>query len=118
VRAIRHRTYPTGEIDMNKMIIAALTALLACGGAQAADASPNAAADSRCEAAAIDKNGKPLVGAARSSFMQKCHRETMHKTDCEARALSKDGKPLAGAAKNSFMRKCEEDMKQAAPTNQ
>jgi hypothetical protein len=115
VRAIRHRAYLTGEIDMNKMIIATLTALLTCGSALAADASPDAAADSKCEAAAIDKNGKPLVGAAKSSFMQKCHREAMHKTDCEARALSKDGKPLAGAAKNSFMRKCEEDMKQAAP---
>ena len=103
---------------MNKMIIATLTALLTCGSALAADASPDAAADSKCEAAAIDKNGKPLVGAAKSSFMQKCHREAMHKTDCEARALSKDGKPLAGAAKNSFMRKCEEDMKQAAPAAQ
>ena len=39
---------------MNKMIIAALTALLACGSALAADANPNAAADSKCEAAAID----------------------------------------------------------------
>ena len=74
-------------------------------------------ADGLCEFRPLgkDKNGKPLVGAAKSSFMQKCHREAMHKTDCEARALSKDGKPLAGAAKNSFMRKCEEDMKQAAP---
>ena len=87
---------------MNKMIIAALTALLACGSALAADASPNAAADSKCEAAAIDKNGKPLVGAAKSSFMQKCHREAMHKTDCEARALSKDGTGCEADGKLSF----------------
>lgn len=45
-------------------------------------------------AQAVDKNGKPLAGAAKSSFMKKCQREA-----CEAQAIDKNGKPLAGAAK-------------------
>jgi opacity protein-like surface antigen len=102
---------------MNRLIAAlatSLCALLATGNALAADApgAEQAAADSKCQAAAIDKNGKPLAGAAKSSFMRKCHADAM-RSGCEARALSKDGKPLSGAAKNSFMRKCEEDAKPA-----
>ena len=31
-----------------------------------------APADASCEAKAIDKNGKPLAGAAKTSFMKKC----------------------------------------------
>ena len=50
----------------------------------------------------MDKNGKPLAGAAKSSFMKKCQREA-----CEAQAIDKNGKPLAGAAKNSFVKKCQ-----------
>ena len=30
------------------------------------------AADATCEAKAVDKNGKPLAGAAKSSFVKKC----------------------------------------------
>ena len=46
---------------------------------------------------AVSKDGKPLTGAAKASFMKKC---------CEDSAKSKDGKPLAGAAKNSYVEKC------------
>jgi hypothetical protein len=46
---------------------------------------------------AVSKDGKPLAGAAKTSFMQKC---------CEDSARSKDGKPLAGAAKASYVEKC------------
>ncbi len=35
----------------------------------------NSAAKSDCEAKAVGKDGKPLVGAARSSFMKKCMAE-------------------------------------------
>jgi len=28
-----------------------------------------------CESRAVDKNGKALVGAAKTSFLQKCERE-------------------------------------------
>lgn len=103
---------------MNRLIATALAtslcALLASGNAVAADppGAEQAAADSTCEAAAIDKNGKALAGAAKSSFMRKCRADAM-KSGCEARALSKDGKPLSGAARNSFIRKCEEDAKKA-----
>ena len=53
---------------------------------------------------AIDKNGKPLAGAALNSFMTKCAKDT-----CEPKAIDKNGKPLAGAAKASFMKKCQSD---------
>ena len=59
-------------------------------------------AQEACETKAMGKDGKPLAGAAKSSFMKKC----MH-DGCEAKAMSSDGKKLAGAAKNSFMKKCE-----------
>jgi hypothetical protein len=53
---------------------------------------------------AVDKNGKPLAGAALNSFLKKCKREA-----CEPKAVSAEGKKLSGAAKNSFMQKCEKD---------
>lgn len=65
-------------------------------------ASGSAFAANDCAAQAVDKNGKPLAGAAKSSFMKKCQRET-----CSTQAIDKNGKPLAGAAKNSFMKKCQ-----------
>ena len=55
-------------------------------------------AQGSCAARAISEDGKPLAGAARTSFMKKC---------CEASALDKDGKPLEGDAKASFLEKCQ-----------
>ncbi|MBE7423814.1 MAG: hypothetical protein HS110_15520 [Zoogloeaceae bacterium] len=60
-----------------------------------------------CEAKAISKDGKPLSGAAKASFIKKCEREAA----CEAKALSKDGKPLYGAAKTSSIKKCLSEAK-------
>jgi hypothetical protein len=60
------------------------------------------AAQDTCESKAIDKNGKALAGAAKTSFLKKCKREA-----CEPKAVSAEGKKLAGAAKNSFLKKCE-----------
>ena len=55
-----------------------------------------------CQAQAVTKTtGKPLNGASKTSFVNKCMRST-----CEAKAVDKNGKKLAGAAKNSFMAKC------------
>ena len=54
-----------------------------------------------CETKAVSKEGKPLSGAAKLSFLKKC------KTDaCAGKALSSEGKPLSGAAKASFLKKC------------
>jgi hypothetical protein len=50
-----------------------------------------------CASKAMSKDGKPLAGAAKTSFMKKC---------CEDSAMSKDGKSLAGAAKKSYVDKC------------
>jgi len=70
------------------------------------------AADSGCEAKAVDKNGKALAGAAKTSFIKKCEKEAgagAAGAACEAKAMDKNGKPLAGAAKASFVKKCEKD---------
>jgi hypothetical protein len=63
----------------------------------------SALADDSCESKAVGKDGKPLAGAAKTSFLKKCKADA-----CEPKALSADGKPLAGAAKTSFLKKCEE----------
>jgi hypothetical protein len=53
-----------------------------------------------CATKAMSKDGKPLAGAAKTSFVKKC---------CEESAVSKDGKPLFGAAKTSHVTKCMKD---------
>ena len=83
-----------------------LTALLA---ACALVAGPALAADAAgCEAKAVGKDGKPLAGAAKASFMKKCNKEAAGDVAkaCEAKAVGSDGKTLAGAAKKSFVTKC------------
>jgi len=72
---------------MNRIIVAALISSFAIGSAMAQS----------CESKAVSKDGKPLSGAAKTSFVKKC---------CEDSAVSKDGKPLSGAAKTSFVTKC------------
>lgn len=115
---------------MNKLIVTAVATLFAASLAFAqapaakGDAKPAAApsmpaaaaAGGDCEAQAVDKNGKPLHGAARSAFMKKCTGGSgpvgeAKGQDCEARAVSKAGKPLHGAAKDKFMKKCAADAK-------
>ena len=79
---------------MKKIVLAAIVATFAAASAFAQDAS--------CESKAVGKDGKPLAGAAKTSFMKKCMADA-----CAAKAVGSDGKPLAGAAKTSFMKKCE-----------
>ena len=55
-----------------------------------------------CESKAVSAEGKPLHGAAKTSFIKKCKRDA-----CESKAVSAEGKLLHGAAKNSFMAKCK-----------
>jgi hypothetical protein len=86
------------EITMRKIALAMLVLVFASG----ASLAPAVAQNMSCESKAIDKNGKPLAGAAKASFMKKCTRSA-----CAEKAIGKDGKPLAGAAKSSFMKKCE-----------
>jgi hypothetical protein len=78
---------------IRKVLLAAVLATFAVGSAMA---------DDSCDSKAMGKDGKPLAGAAKTSFMKKCMADS-----CAAKAMSADGKPLAGAAKNSFMKKCE-----------
>lgn len=99
---------------MMKQIVAVLGATFFCASlahAQAAaPAAPatGAAAAGNCEAQAVSKSGKPLTGAAKTSFIKKCEGGgASAAASCEAKAVSKEGKPLAGAAKASFMKKCE-----------
>ncbi|MDE2062655.1 MAG: hypothetical protein KGJ00_09605 [Bradyrhizobium sp.] len=76
-----------------KILLAGLVVAFAGGAAFAQES---------CDAKAVGKDGKPLAGAAKASFMKKC----MHDS-CETKAVGSDGKKLAGAAKASFMKKCE-----------
>lgn len=78
---------------MKKLLLAAIVASFAAGSAFAQDS---------CESKAVGKDGKPLAGAAKTSFMKKCMAQA-----CATKAVGSDGKPLAGAAKTSFMKKCE-----------
>jgi hypothetical protein len=78
---------------LRKLIVAAFVLTFAGGAAFAQET---------CETKAVGKDGKPLAGAAKTSFMKKCTTDT-----CATKAVSSDGKPLAGAAKTSFMKKCE-----------
>jgi hypothetical protein len=79
---------------MKRIFLVAILATFAAGSAFAQDAS--------CDAKAVGKDGKPLAGAAKTSFMKKCNHDA-----CVAKAVSADGKPLSGAAKNSSIKKCE-----------
>ncbi|AND89478.1 hypothetical protein ACVIWV_003561 [Bradyrhizobium diazoefficiens] len=78
---------------LKRIFLAAIVATFAAGSAFAEDT---------CESKAVGKDGKPLAGAAKTSFLKKCKADA-----CTPKAVSADGKPLAGAAKNSFMKKCE-----------
>jgi hypothetical protein len=95
---------------MIKFIAVALASLLFTGVAHA----QAPAAGGICEAKAVGKNGKPLAGAAKTSFMKRCNADAATAsatTSCQAKAVDKNGKNLAGAAKNSFMKKCVADTK-------
>jgi hypothetical protein len=84
---------------MRNLIVAALVSLFLANTAFAAS----------CEEQAVDKNGKKLAGAAKTSFMKKCERDAA--PSCESRAVDKNGKKLSGAAKASSIKKCEKDAK-------
>jgi len=98
--------------NMNKVLTVALSSLFAAG----VMFSQVATAASDCEAKAVGKAGKPLAGAAKTSFIKKCEAESggaapAAPSGCADKAVGKNGKPLAGAAKTSFMKKCEADAK-------
>lgn len=78
---------------MKRLFLAALVMSFTIGSAMA---------QTTCESQAIGKDGKPLAGAAKTSFVKKCKKDA-----CQIKAVGKDGKPLFGAAKNSFMKKCQ-----------
>jgi hypothetical protein len=92
-RANSHQFGPRWEGNTKRLIVATTVFMFAVGGAFAQEA---------CETKAVGKDGKPLAGAAKTSFMKKCQTDA-----CEAKAVSSDGKKLAGAAKTSFMKKCK-----------
>jgi hypothetical protein len=83
-----------GEREMIRGILLAAMIATFAGGA--------AFAQESCDSKAVGKDGKPLAGAAKTSFMKKCLADS-----CASKAVSADGKPLSGAAKTSFITKCE-----------
>jgi hypothetical protein len=78
---------------MKRILLAAIVSAFAIG---------SAVAQESCDSKAVGKDGKPLAGAAKTSFLKKCMADS-----CATKAVGSDGKPLAGAAKTSFMKKCE-----------
>ena len=78
---------------MKRVLVAAAIVILGMG---------SAVAQQTCDSKAVSSEGKPLAGAAKKSFVQKCKKDA-----CEPKAVESNGKPLKGAAKNSFMKKCE-----------
>jgi hypothetical protein len=80
---------------MKPFVLAVVLSLFAIG---------SAFADDTCESKAVGKDGKPLAGAAKTSFLTKCKADA-----CDGKAVSADGKPLSGAAKASFLKKCKAD---------
>ena len=64
---------------MKPIILAALITFFAVGTAMAQS----------CESKAVSAEGKPLHGAAKTSFLRKFKRDA-----CESKAVSAEGKPL------------------------
>jgi hypothetical protein len=89
--------------------LVAATVFLGNGAAAATPAASASATD--CTSKAVGKDGKPLAGAAKTSFIKKCEADAKGSSGCGDKAVDKNGKPLAGAAKTSFMKKCEADAK-------
>jgi hypothetical protein len=94
LRVKRSNDCTTGGNEMKALALAILISCVAASGALAQS----------CEVKAVSKDGKPLSGAAKTSFVNKCKKDT-----CEAKAVSAEGKKLSGAAKNSFIKKCESE---------
>jgi hypothetical protein len=95
VYAPLHLFHDRKETNMKRALLVALISAFAVGSAWGQET---------CDSKAVDKDGKALAGAAKTSFVQKCKRDA-----CEPKAVDKNGKKLSGAAKNSFMKKCEKD---------
>ena len=72
---------------MKRILLAALITAFAAGSAFAQS----------CETKAMGKDGKPLAGAAKSSFVKKCKHDA-----CEGKAVGSNGKPLVHADSFSF----------------
>lgn len=96
----------TWGLRLIKLTVILAAALISLSAFAQAPAVPGAAAS--CEAKAADKK---LAGAAKSSFVKKCEKDSGAPAAsaaqvCESKAAEKK---LAGAAKNSFVKKCEKD---------
>lgn len=83
---------------MKKIILACLLAT--------AFVSSVAAADSVCDSQAADKK---LSGAAKTSFLKKCERDSATASAQDKCTAAAADKKLNGAAKNSFVTKCVKD---------
>ena len=79
---------------MIRLMLAALVTAFAIGSATAQGA---------CESRAVGQDGRPLVGAAKNSFLAKCKREA-----CAPKAVGADGKPLGGRRRTASWRSVRE----------
>jgi hypothetical protein len=74
---------------MRRVVLAVLITCFAVG---------TAAAQS-CDSQAVGANGKPLQGAAKTSFVKKCKRDA-----CESKAVSAEGKPFTARPRTASWR--------------
>jgi hypothetical protein len=74
-----------GGKTMKTLMIAALMSAFAIASASAEECKP------------VDKDGKALAGAAKTSHMKAC---------CEKNAVDKNGKAMQGVVKTQFIDKC------------
>jgi hypothetical protein len=67
-----------------------------------------ARAETACE---FQAKLRKLGGAAKASFLKKCHADAarLAGVDCAKLAVDRKGQPLAGAAREAFIAKCERD---------
>ena len=73
---------------MKRLFLAVLLSVFAVGSAMAQET---------CESKAIGKNGKPLAGAAKTSFMHKCQRDT-----CAVKAVDEQRQEIAGCRQDEL----------------
>jgi len=62
-----------------------------------------ASAQETCESKAVSKDGRPLAGAAKASFLKKCKRDT-----CQPNAVDKNGKRLSAPLRRASCKSAKE----------
>jgi hypothetical protein len=92
------------SVAMNKISALSLVGLLVAS----LMFSQFASAATDCEAQAVGKNGRPLVGKAKLASVKKCTAaaKKLAQPDCTGNPVDEYGNALVGAAKEAFLKRC------------